>query len=115
MTQSLLFTWALSDLDVERAGDSLSRTHFSSWMLPYDISVSKLADDDLVTLFKGNTCHIHNKLGKTIADSTQKGNGLYYFAGCDPKVVEHVLVSHACPDLATWHCRLGHINYTSII
>ena len=34
------------------------------------ISVGKLADDDLVTLFDSDTCHIHNKSGKTIADGT---------------------------------------------
>ena len=79
------------------------------------ISVGKLADDDLVTLFYGDTCHIRNKSGKSIADGTRKGNGLYYFAGHSPKIIEHVLISHASPDLATWHCCLGHINYASII
>ena len=79
------------------------------------ISVSKLTDDDLVTLFDSDTCHIHNKLGKSIADGTQKSNGLYYFAGHNPKIIECVLISCASPDLATWHRRLGHINYASII
>ena len=34
------------------------------------ISVGKLANDDLTTVFESNTCHICNKLGKTIADGT---------------------------------------------
>ena len=79
------------------------------------ISVGKLADDDLVTLFDSDTCHIHNKLGKTVADGTRKGNRLYYFTGHDPKIIERALISCASPDLATWHRRLGHINYASII
>ena len=58
------------------------------------ISVSKLADDSLTTLFEGDACHICNKSGKTIADGIRKGNGLYYFAGHDPKIIEHALISH---------------------
>ena len=34
------------------------------------ISVGKLAHDELITLFEGNACHIHNNLGKTIANGT---------------------------------------------
>ena len=34
------------------------------------ISVGKLTDDDLMTIFESDTCHICNKSGKTIADGT---------------------------------------------
>src|SRR6266481_2098 len=79
------------------------------------ISVGKLADDGLVTTFGDQVCHLHNKSGRTIADGARKGNGLYYISGGDPKIIEHRLIAHASPDLATWHRRLGHVNYASII
>src|SRR5882672_10558620 len=79
------------------------------------ISVGKLADDNFITIFEEKMYQIHNKSGKTIADGTRKGQGLYYFADNDPKNMECAFISRASPDLATWHCRLGHINYTSII
>jgi len=67
------------------------------------ISVGKLTDDDLMTIFESDACHIRTKSGKTIADGTRKGNGLYYFAGRDPKVSKHAFISRASPDIATWH------------
>jgi len=79
------------------------------------ISVGKLADEGLVTIFEEEVCHIRNKSGKAIADGTRKGNGLHYFAGSDPRIVERAFISHTSPDLVTWHQHLGHINYTSII
>jgi len=79
------------------------------------ISIGKLADDALTTTFEGSICHICKSSGKTIADGTRKGQGLYYLAGSDPKSDEWAFISHASPDLANWHICLGHINYTSII
>jgi len=79
------------------------------------ISVGKLADDDFTTFFKERMCHIRNRSGKTVAEGTRKGQGLYYFACDDPRSVERAFISRASPDLATWHRRLGHINYASII
>ena len=68
-----------------------------------------------MTIFEGSMCHIHNESGNTTADGTRKEQGLYYLAGDDPKADEHTFISCASPDLATWHRRLGHINYASII
>src|SRR5882724_8126975 len=67
------------------------------------------------TTFEGSICHICNSSGNIIANGTCKGQGLYYLAGDDPKTDEQAFISHASPDLATWHRCLGHINYTSII
>ena len=79
------------------------------------ISVGRLADDGLVTSFDGSLCHIRTRSGKTMADGRRKGQGLYYLSGDDPKVVERAFISRSLPDLATWHRRLGHVNYSSII
>ena len=67
------------------------------------ISVGKLADDGLLTTFKGSACHITGGSSKPLADGIRKGKGLYYLSGNDPKAVEHVFISHALPNLATWH------------
>src|SRR5467141_857877 len=56
------------------------------------ISVGKLADNDFTTIFEEKMCHIRNKSGKSIADSTRKGQGLYYFAGNGPKNTEHAFI-----------------------
>ena len=43
----------------------------------------------------------------------RQGTGLYQLT--KPVTVEHINIAHAIPDLETWHQRLGHVNYDSII
>ena len=76
------------------------------------ISIGKLGDMGLLATFTAKKCSIIQG-SRTIAQGTRTGNGLYHLS--DKITVEHLLHVRAAPDLETWHRRLGHVNYSSII
>ena len=51
---------------------------------------------------------------KTLAEGIRRGKNLYHLQ-CDTPTFEHASIARAVPTLETWHRRLGHVNYASII
>ena len=76
------------------------------------ISVGSLGDDGYNAIFTATGCQV-KRGSKTIADGSRKGRNLYRLTGNIR--TEHANVARAAPNLETWHKRLGHVNYTSII
>lgn len=77
VTLSWPLAWALSSSDVEKAGDSSLKMCFSFQMLLYDSFLSGRSLTMIWLLFSRMTHATYaTKLGKTMADGTQKGNGL---------------------------------------
>lgn len=78
------------------------------------ISVGQLADDNMTTIFEKFKCIVHEGTGKILAEGTRKERGLYTLTGRQPKT-EHSYIARAVPSLVTWHKRLGHVSYQSIV
>ena len=76
------------------------------------ISIGKLGDMGLSATFTAEDCSI-TRGTRTLAQGTRAGTGLYQLS--DKATVEHLLHARTAPDLETWHRRLGHVNYSSII
>jgi hypothetical protein len=70
----------------------------------------------LISHFDGNGCWLMNRAGATIASGelSKIGRRLYTINMGSP-LVEHTFIATRVPDLETWHRRLGHVNYRSIV
>ena len=76
------------------------------------ISIGRLGDMGITATFTASTCSILRG-SRTIAKGTRTGTSLYQLN--DTAKIEHALLARAPPDLDTWHRRLGHVNYSSIV
>ena len=54
------------------------------------------------------------RTAKMIAGGTQAGKDLYCVNG-NLLIVECINITHAVPNLETWHHCLGHVSYQSVI
>ena len=77
------------------------------------ISVGRLGDKGCRIVFKVTHCWVLRN-NKTLAKGIRWGKNLYHLQ-CDTPTFEHASIARAVPTLETWHRRLGHVNYASII
>jgi hypothetical protein len=70
----------------------------------------------LISHFDGDGCWLTNCSGATVASGKLStiGRQLYTLDMGSP-LTEHTFFATRVPDLKTWHCRLGHVNYRSIV
>jgi hypothetical protein len=78
------------------------------------ISVGRLPNEGLESTFNKTSCIIRNKPGRMIARGTRRGRELYSFDG-SPRAIKQACIARSTPNLQTWHRRLSHVNYASII
>lgn len=70
----------------------------------------------LVSHFDGNGCWLMNTSGATIASGKISPIGKHlYMLNMDSPLVKHSFIATRVPDIETWHRRLGHVNYKSIV
>ena len=70
----------------------------------------------LISYFDGEGCWITNRSGATIASGKVSPIGRHlYSIDIGSPLVEHTFITTRVPDLKTWHHRLGHVNYQSIV
>jgi hypothetical protein len=70
----------------------------------------------LISHFDGDGCWLTNRSGTTVASGkiSPMGKRLYTLDMGSP-LVEHTMIATRVPDIETWHRRLGHVNYQSIV
>jgi len=70
----------------------------------------------LISHFDGEGCWLTNGSGATVASGkfSMMGKRLYTLSMESP-LVEHSFIATRVPDIETWHRRLGHVNYRSIV
>jgi len=80
------------------------------------ISVSAICRGSKLTAHLDEfSCWLTKKSGAKIASGVLgKTRSLYSLTSSNPSV-EHAYFSQRIPNLETWHRRLGHTNYTSIV
>jgi hypothetical protein len=78
------------------------------------ISVRWLTDGGISSLFHRMTCTLMHG-SKTIATGTHTGRSLYSLGKSHHCIIKHTNIACAAPYLETWHKRLSHISYSSII
>ena len=70
----------------------------------------------LISHFDGGGCWLTNASGATIASGKISAMGKHlYTLNMGSPVVEHSFIATRVPDMETWHRRLGHVNYKSIV
>ena len=80
------------------------------------ISIPALCDDDqYVATFDSRSCTIRTHDSILVATGLKTGNRALYHLRCKPIFVHHAHVAQRASSLATWHRRLGHINYDCIV
>ena len=77
------------------------------------ISVGKLVRANLTCTFDQSGCHVFDETKREVISSVITDTGLFHTTLHLQK--EYANVVRAPADLQTWHRRLGHINYSSII
>ena len=77
------------------------------------ISVGQLCENRLIAVFDATGCSFQTNAGKIVAGGTCTGKDLYLFKGNSPHI-ERANISHAIPNLETWHRHLGHTNYQAV-
>jgi transposase InsO family protein len=79
------------------------------------ISVGKLGDDDnYVSVFSRDQCRVYDQAKQEILRGTRACGGLY-FVPTASSAHAYANLARAPASLETWHKRLGHVNYPSII
>ena len=78
------------------------------------ISTRKLANDGMHTLTGPSSCLVTDSDGCVVVHGSRQPDSLYYVSGvsCQLPLTN---IARAVPNLQTWHRRLGHVNYKSII
>ena len=79
------------------------------------ISIGRLDDDGLQSTFNNGRCVVRTHAGKVMAEGSRIRKDLYYLSGKPEPRIDTAFITRAAPDLETWHKRLGHINFASII
>jgi transposase InsO family protein len=79
------------------------------------MSIVRLDNDGFQATFGDSRVAIKNRSGKVMAEGAKVGTDLYYISGNPKAGSESAHIARAAPDLETWHKRLGHLNYSSII
>ena len=81
------------------------------------ISVGNLCEAfSLTAHFDATSCWLTAKSGATIASGRRSENrALYSLAGQSLAIAEHLYASRRLPTLETWHRRLGHANFPTIV
>jgi transposase InsO family protein len=80
------------------------------------ISIGVLcADDDCTATFDSQTCRISSTDGSHIATGVRTSTRGLYSLRCEPTVIHRAHIAQSIPNLESWHKRLGHTNYASII
>lgn len=80
------------------------------------ISIPALCDDDAyIATFNSSSSSIRTQDSTLIATGSMTGHHALYVLHCKPVFVHHAHVAQCASSLATWHRRLGHINYNSIV
>jgi len=70
----------------------------------------------LVSHFDGDGCWLTNRSGTTVASGRISPISRWlYSIDIGTPLVEHSFIATRVPDLETWHRRLGHVNYQSIV
>src|SRR5882762_1701312 len=70
----------------------------------------------LISHFDGDGCWLTNKSGATVASGKISAMGKHlYTLNMGTPLVEHSFIATRVPDIETWHLRLGHVNYKSIV
>ena len=70
----------------------------------------------LISHFDGDGCWLTNRFGTTIASGKLSNIGRQlYSIDIGTPLTEHGYFATRVPDLETWHRRLGHVNYRSIV
>jgi hypothetical protein len=78
------------------------------------ISVGHMADSGVSSLFHSTSCALMCGL-KMIATGTCTGTSFYSLNDSQTHTIEHASIACTAPNLETWHKRLSHISYASII
>jgi hypothetical protein len=79
------------------------------------ISIGRLDDTGSDVRFRDGHCTITGHNGSVVAQGTKIGTDLYYITGHPSSAPDLANIARSAPDLVTWHKRLGHLNYASII
>ena len=70
----------------------------------------------LVSHFDGDGCWLTNTSGATIASGNISPiRKRLYMLDMNSPLVKHSFITTRVPDIETWHRRLGHVNYKSIV
>jgi hypothetical protein len=70
----------------------------------------------LILHFDGDGCWLTNRFGTTIASGKLSNiRRQLYSIDIGTPLTKHGYFAMRVPDLETWHCRLGHVNYRSIV
>jgi hypothetical protein len=70
----------------------------------------------LVSHFNGEGCWLTNSSGATVASGKMSAMGKrLYTLNMGSPLVEHSFIATRVPDIETWHRRLGHVNYKSVV
>ena len=75
--------------------------------------MGRLGDEGCQIVFEVTRCRVLRN-NKTLAKGIRRGKNLYHLQ-CNTPTFKHASIAQAVPTLETWHRRLGHVNYTSII
>jgi Pol polyprotein, beta-barrel domain/GAG-pre-integrase domain/gag-polypeptide of LTR copia-type len=79
------------------------------------ISVGKLGDDsNYLSVFSKDQCRVYDQQKREILKGTRVNGGLYHVP-ITSSAQAYANLARAPASLETWHKRLGHINYPSII
>jgi GAG-pre-integrase domain/Pol polyprotein, beta-barrel domain len=79
------------------------------------ISVGKLGDDDnYLSVFSKDQCRVYDQKKEEMLRGTRTSGGLYYIPTTS-SAQAYANLARAPANLETWHKRLGHVSYQSII
>ena len=104
-----------------RIGHNASITLLNALYIPNAavrlISVSALSHDSgVIAHFDNHSCWFTNKItGSRIAHGTLLPNKKLYSLTLQSATADHALAAHNAPNITTWHRRLGHANYNSLL
>jgi hypothetical protein len=80
------------------------------------IIVLREGPQQLISYFNGNVCWLTNHARATITSrELSKIGRCLYTINMDSPLIEHTFIATRVPDLETWHCCLGHVNYQLIV
>ena len=78
------------------------------------ISVRRLADNNMMITFEKEKCTVWNTSNQMVIEAVCKHHGLYTIYG-EHTHSDSIFLTRGVPTIATWHKRLGHVGYQSIV
>jgi hypothetical protein len=89
----------------------------SLWLWSADLSLRRQQQNNFTTTFDKSSCQIRNSCGAVIANGVVAGHHRLYRLSLSRVSAEHraLAISAHAPTLETWHKRLGHANYHTVL